>query len=102
MTDNITGNGIEDAGAELDKAMDKEIGFTVEQVEKLKQAEEEETKEFMNLTMEEILRAIRIVNFYVQSREKADKAMGKLAKGGSSGGMNDLIGKMMGGMVKGR
>jgi hypothetical protein len=87
---------------ELDKALDKEIGVTKEQAEGLKEAEEKENEEFMNLTMNDILRAIRIVNFYIKSREQADKAMGKIQKGGKDSGMQDLMGKMMGGMMRGK
>lgn len=81
----------------LESALDEETGTTREEIEAEKQQLEEENRKYSKATLEEVMDAIRLVNYFLRTREEAEKAMKKLMKEGKTGSPFD---SMLGGMMK--
>lgn len=85
----------QEAMSELDKALDEETGITKAEEEETRKEIEEKNKKFGQATMQEIIDAFELVQWYLDQHARVQKVIGKAGKGQGS-----PLDGLLGGMVK--
>lgn len=87
----------------LDSMLEKEVGPANAEAEAIRKEEEKLEARFGSWTMAQFVEAIEAVNYLLGTMQKGQKALNRVTKSGTgsgAGGMEAIMSKMMGGMLK--
>lgn len=86
----------------LDEMLEKDVGPANAEASKIAEEERKLEEKFGSWPMSKFVEAIEAVNYLLNTTSKGQKALAKVQKTGASGGtgMEAMLSKMMGGMMK--